>query len=478
VQSDGLLDARVIYLLRLMARQAACDWRRRDELVQAFGALTREASESGRPIEAPELLFWSLSVPVDTAERMSLAQGVAGGFERRAASIESRPSPRDNDVPIRIGYVSPDFRAHAVGILIQDLLRAHDRSRFQVFAYSLAPDDGSDVRRKIMSGVDTFRDFSSLSDDAIAQRIADDGIDVLVDLAGYTDFGRSGVFARRPAGVQVNYLGYAGTLGAGYIDYAIVDSVACPAGSEQQWTEKLVRLPTVFSPSGSAEIPTHPARQRADVGLPVSGFVFCCFANNYKIDPSIFDVWMRIQRRVPNACLWLTLSHPEVEANLKREAQVRGVEPERVVFAARESLPAYLARYRLADLFLDTRWFNAHTTAIDALRCGVPVLTLAGETMSSRLGASVLTAAGLSELITGSTEEYEARAVELASNSDLLRGLRDTLWTSVRDSALFDTPARARELEAAYIEMVSRRRRGLPPASFMVNARPAKPAWF
>jgi predicted O-linked N-acetylglucosamine transferase (SPINDLY family) len=367
---------------------------------------------------------------------------------------------------------------HPVGWLIQELLCLHDRSRFEVVAYSVGPDDDSEVRGRIAAGVDRFRDMAKQSDRDIAHQIATDGIDVLVDLAGYTDHARCGVFALRPAGVQVNYLGYAGTSGASYLDYAIVDSIVCPPGVDQWWAEKLVRLPRVFSPSGSAETPALSPRQRSEVGLPASGFVFCCFVNNYKIDPSIFDVWMSILRHVPDACLWLTASHPETKANLSMQASSRGISPERLVFAGRERLSDYLARYPLADLFLDTRWFNAHTTAIDALRSGVPVLTLAGETMSSRLGASVLTAAGMPDLITNSLQEYQARAVELALNPDSLAALRQRLRTALRISTLFDTQARVRELEAAFSEMVERHRQGLAPAAFKVNARTPIPAWY
>jgi len=325
--------------------------------------------------------------------------------------------------------------------------------------------------------VDCLRDVADLSDDAVAQRIADDGIDVLVDLAGYTLGSRTGVFARRPAPVQVNYLGYAGSLGGEYIDYAIVDAVICPPRSDGDFTEKLVRLPTTFSPAG-AQLPSRPARQRIEAGLPDSGFVFCCFTSNYKIDPSIFDTWMEILTRAPASCLWLAQSHGQTRDNLNREAEARGVDPCRVIYAPLETYSAYLARYDLADLFLDTRWFNAHTTAIDALRCGVPVLTVAGEAMCSRLGASVLQAAGLPELITHSLDEYKTRAIELATDHAAFAALRDKLKRMLPDSALMDMQGRARELEAAYLEMVKRQRAGLVPDAFYVKAIAQRFNWF
>jgi predicted O-linked N-acetylglucosamine transferase (SPINDLY family) len=477
VPGEDRMDTRGLYLLRMMARHGACDWRRADELAERFEVLIAAAANSRWPIEMPELAFSSLSRPFRTETRLTLARSVAAGFARRAVGHEPVRSANAARDRIRVAYVSPDFRFHAVGLLLQDLFKQHDRARFEIFAYSLEPDDGSDIRKRIVSGVDHWRDVGSLSDDAIAQRIADDAIDVLVDLAGYTKGARAGVFARRPAAVQVNYLGYAGSLGAAYVDYAIVDNVLCPAGSDISWSEKLVRLPAAFAPAGT-EIPRDLVRRRADVGLPDSGFVFCCFASNHKIDPSIFGTWMSILTQVKKACLWVSESDPQTRQNLSREAKVRGVDPRRLIFAAPESFPAYTARYGLADLFLDTRWFNAHTTAIDALRCGVPVLTLAGETMPSRLGASVLNAAGLPELITRSLEEYEARAIELARSPLTLEALRDKVRRTLPGSALLDTQARARELETTYSEMVRRRRQGLAPEAFNVNAAPHRFNWF
>ena len=477
VQGDSGLDVRVLYLLRLFARREVCDWRREDELVSRFTDLVTEAVSSRHPIEAPELLFSSLSVPIDPGVRLALARSVADGFARRAHGSQTRRLPRASRDRVRVGYMSPDLRQHAVGVLVQDLFRCHDRSRFEIFAYSLSPDDGSEVRRTIASELDHIRDIGQWTDDAIAQRIADDSIDILVDLAGYTKGARTGVFARRPADIQVNYLGYAGSSGGRYIDYAIVDPVICPAGSDSGWTEKLVRLPAVFSPAGGP-IPSHPPRDRAELGLPDSSFVFCCFAGNHKIDPSIFSTWMSILKELPATRLWLNESRPETREHLGRAAEARGVDPQRLVFSPHETFGAYMARYGLADLFLDTRWFNAHTTAIDALRCGVPVITLAGETMPARLGATVLRAAGLPELITHSLDEYEARALELARDPATFGALRDKVRRAVPSSALVDTQARARELEAAYAEMVRRHRQGLAPESFTVNAVPQRFNWF
>jgi protein O-GlcNAc transferase len=477
LSGESRLDTRALYLLRLLARNDACDWRRRDELAEQFEIQMQAAARSARPIEMPELAFSSLSMPLPHDTRRALVRAVGAGFARRAAGRRPARAVQAAHDRIRVGYVSPDFRLHAVGLLLQDLFRLHDRARFEIVAYSLAPDDRSAVRETIVSGVDRLHDVADLSDDAIAQRIADDGIDVLVDLAGYTLGSRSGVFARRPAPVQVNYLGYAGSLGAEYIDYAIVDAVLCPPQSDRDFTEKLVRLPTTFSPAG-AELPSRPARQRIEAGLPDSGFVFCCFTSNYKIDPGIFDTWMEILARVPTSCLWLAQSHGHTRDNLNREAQARGVDPRRLIFAPLEAYSAYVARYDLADLFLDTRWFNAHTTAIDALRCGVPVLTVAGEAMCSRLGASVLHAAGLPELITHSLDEYKARAIELATHRAAFVALRGKLKRTLPGSALMDTQTRTHELEAAYLEMVKRQRAGLAPEAFYVKAIPQRFNWF
>ncbi len=467
------VDPRAIYLERTFQRLTRCDWTGRDEYLANFSSFVLEAPDRALDAGLMPLAYHALTLPLAPEVQLIVARRLADGFSQRAAAHGPLLGPRSSGQRIRLGYMSPDFRIHPVGLLTQDLFRLHDRSRFEVIAYSLAPDDGSDVRRKIVAGVDAFREVAGLSDEVIARRVADDGIDVFVDLAGYTDLARSPVFARRPAGIQVNYLGFAGSLGAEYMDYAIVDAVTCPAGSERYWVEKLVRLPTVFAPSGGSEVPVHPGRQRRELGLPDAGCVFCSFANAYKIDPSIFGTWMRILERVPRACLWLMQSHPDVPLNLRREAQSRGIDPERLLFVAREPLPGYLARYQLADLFLDTRWFNAHTTAMDALRCGVPVLTIAGGTMASRLAASVLSALDLPELIADTLQQYEENAVSLALAPGRLDAVREKLKRNRHRSPLFDLGRRVRELEAAYAEMFVRRQKGLAPEPFAVAPQPA-----
>ena len=465
------IDPRAIYLERTYQRMSRCDWAGRDEYLATFSSFILESPDRSLDPGLRPLAYHALSLPLAPEVQLTAARRLAMGFVEQAAEQGPLLGPRSARQRIRLGYVSPDFRIHAVGLLVQDLFRLHDRSRFEVFAYSLAPDNGSDVRRKIVAGVDCYRDVTGLSDEAIARRIADDGIDILLDLAGYTDSARCGVFARRPAGIQVNYLGYAGSLGATYMDYAIVDPVICPAGSDRYWTENLVRLPAVFSPGGS-EVPVDPVRPRRDLGLPDAGFVFCSFTNAYKIDPSIFDTWMRILDRVPGACLWLAQHHPDVSFNLRREAQARGIDPGRLIFAAQEPLSVYLARYQVADVFLDTRWFNAHTTAMDALRGGVPVLTVPGATMASRLAASTLRALDLPDLIADTLEELEEKAVSLAVDPGRLDAVRERVRRNRYRAALLDLGRRVRELEAAYVEMFSRRFAGVAPESFAVPPQP------
>lgn len=461
------VDPQVVYLERTYQRLGRCDWAGREDYLATFSSFALEAPE--RPLDPGlrPLAYHPLSLPLPPEVQFTVARRLAEGFSRQAAGQGPLIGPRSTDQRIRLGYISPDFRTHAVGLLMQDVFRLHDRSRFEVFGYSLVAGDGSDVRRKIESGVDSHRDVTGLSDEAIARCIADDGIDILIDLAGYTDHARCGVFARRPAGIQVNYLGYAASLGAAYIDYAIVDPIVCPPGSERYWTEKLVRLPTAFAPAGS-DSPVGPVRSRSELGLPDTGFVYCCFANSYKIDPTVFDTWMKILGRVPGACLWLAQNHRDTMLNLRREAQSRGIDPGRLVFVPLEPVPAYLARYRIADVFLDTRWFNAHTTVMDALRSGVPVLTVAGETAASRLAASVLHALEMPDLIAATLEELEEKAVALALDPGRLDAVRERVKRNRYRAPLFDLGRRVRELEAAYVKMFIRRQRGLQPAAFAV----------
>jgi predicted O-linked N-acetylglucosamine transferase (SPINDLY family) len=436
--------------LALVARRL-CDWEGDDErtasLVAQVERLVRTQPERGLPALALEVL------PIPAPLRLAVARHLGAGLERQTAAARARnrfrhaPAQRE-PARLRIGYVSPDFRTHAVGALVADLFRHHDRGAVDVHAYSLVDVDDA-IARRVRAGVDVFRDVSRETPETIAQRIHADRIDVLVDLAGYTTFSRPAIFALRPAPVQVHWLGHLGTLGADFLPYVLADERAVPEELGDQFSETIATLPRGFVPASPMAIaPTPP---RAELGLPEDAFVFCCMNGLYKLDARTFAVWMRILARVPGSVLWLPdEGSSTARANLARAATQRGVDPTRLSFAPRAPLPHYLARYRAADLFLDTFAYNAGSTAVGALSAGLPVLTVPGDRFVSRMGASLCAAAGIPEAICADAAEYEQRAVAWASTRDDLSRVRKRL-AEARDSApLFDLARFARQLESAY----------------------------
>jgi predicted O-linked N-acetylglucosamine transferase (SPINDLY family) len=371
---------------------------------------------------------------------------------------------------IRIGYVSGEFRYQATSILMAELFERHDKERFALYAFDNGWDDGSSLRARINRACDEVIDISGLGDLAAAAVIRQKEIDILVDLNGYFGADRTGVFALRPAPVQVNYLGFPGTMGADYMDYIIADAVVIPPDERAFYTEKVVYLPDAYQANDTRRRAAERVPTRAEFALPDQGFVFCCFNNTYKIAPDVFDVWMRLLGKVEGSVLWL-LQHNEVTPrNLRREAEQRGVAPQRLVFATGIPLEEHLARHRLADLFLDTLPYNAHTTANDALWAGLPLVTCAGTTFPGRVATSLLRAVGLDELTTSSLEDYEALALKLAQEPELLASVRAKLVRNRDTSALFDAARFARHIEAAYTGMWERAQRGEPPESFAVEA--------
>jgi predicted O-linked N-acetylglucosamine transferase (SPINDLY family) len=369
---------------------------------------------------------------------------------------------------LRIGYFSADFHGHATASLTAELFEIHDRSRLELTAFSLGPDTQDEMRRRLEPAFDRFLDVRARSDSDIALLARDLGIDIAVDLGGFTRGGRPGIFALRAAPVQVSYLGYLGTMSADYIDYLIADETIVPAAHREHYREKIVCLPSYQANDSKRRIAAK-RFARGELGLPETGFVYCCFNSTYKITPGTFDTWMRILRRVPGSVLLLLGGAEALQANLRREAHERGIAPQRIVFGARLPAPEYLARYRAADLFLDTLPYNAGTTASDALWSGLPVLTCMGEAFASRIGASLLHAVGLPELITATAQQYEELAVELASRPQRLAGLRAKLSGDLRRTPLFNTVAFARHLEAAYARMAERARAGLAPEHLRID---------
>ncbi|NDP41338.1 MAG: tetratricopeptide repeat protein [Aromatoleum sp.] len=369
---------------------------------------------------------------------------------------------------IRVAYLSADFHDHATAYLMAELFETHDRRRFDVAAVSFGPDPRDEMRERLRCAFGDFVDVRARTDREVAAMLRAREIDIAVDLKGFTRDSRTGIFAHRPAPIQVNYLGYPGTMGADYIDYVVADGQVLPSAHDAWFSERIVRLPDTYQVNDSKRSIAERTPSRAEAGLPDAAFVFCCFNNSYKLTPAIFDIWMRLLQAVPGSVFWLLEGNAAASRNLRREAERRGVGQERLVFAPRMDLPRHLARHRLADLFLDTLPLNAHTTASDALWAGLPVLTCMGSAFAARVGGSLLNAAGLPELITHRLDEYEAMALKLATMPALLAGLRARLEHTRATAPLFDTERFRRHIESAYIGMWERYQRGEPPESFAV----------
>jgi predicted O-linked N-acetylglucosamine transferase (SPINDLY family) len=369
---------------------------------------------------------------------------------------------RTKNPKIRIGYFSADFKNHPVAFLIAHLFETHDRSRFETYAFSLI-EAKDEMRGRLIKAFDYFMNVEAQSDVQIAQLARSLNIDIAIDLTGFTHDSRTGIFSYRAAPIQVNYLGYPGTLGADYMDYIIADKTLIPSESHACYSEKIVYLPNSYQVNDRQRIISDKQFTRQELDLPEAGFVFCCFNNNYKILPATFASWMRILKNVEDSVLWLLQDNPWVAENLKREAMNHGVEASRLIFAGRMPPSEHMARHRQADLFLDTSPYNAHTTASDALWAGLPVLTLMGQSFASRVAASLLNAIGLPELITNTQEEYEALAIELALNPKKLAGIKLKLANNRLTTPLFDTPLFTKNLEAAYIKMYEQYQSGFKP---------------
>jgi len=425
------------------ARLRACDWRDIEELGGRVEALVME-----RP-DAPVAPFSFLQLSGEPALQLHCARNWSAHRVRRLPVLPARGA-RKRKNRLRVGYLSSDFRDHAVGNLVGDLFGAHDRQVFEIFAYSSGPDDGSRVRQRVREGAEHFADVAAMDDEALAGRIRQDAIDILVDMNGYTEFSRSAVLSARPAPVQMSYLGYPGSLGSAFVDYVVADAFVLPQGLRRHYDEGLLALAPCYQPSpdwnmGERDI----SALRAEHGLPLHAFVFACFNNPYKIRPDIFDAWMRILRATQGSVLWLPAFSQAACANLRSQARLRGVDAERLIFAPVVSFPRHSARLPAADLFLDTHPYSAGATANQTLGCGVPLLTLVGECYVSRMAGSVLRTLGLDELIASDLEGYVSRALQLSADSGRLADLRAHLREA--GAELFRASAGARALERAYL---------------------------
>jgi predicted O-linked N-acetylglucosamine transferase (SPINDLY family) len=398
--------------------------------------------------------FRSLSLPVSAADQRRIAEAHAAAI--RPAVVLDTPPGGSPAAPVHVAYLSPDFRDHPVGHLLAGLFARHDRARVRVTAYAIGPADTSSWRRRIAADADAFVDLAGLDDAAAARRIHADGAHILVDLAGHTEYARPRIAASRPAAVTVAWLGYPGTTGAPFVDYLLADWTVIPPGAEADFTETVVRLPVPYQANDDAQR-VEPAPVRGRCGLPEGVPVLCCFNAAYKITPDAFDAWARIMGRVPPAVLWLLGTEPEVEANLRAAAAARGIDPGRLVFAGRLPKAAHLGRLALADVFLDTWPYNAHTTASDALRVAVPVVTMAGATFASRVAASLLRGAGAPQLVAPDLAAYEDTAVRLLLDPPSLAAAK----RAVREGSarLLDTAAFVRHLEQAFSTMLAAGRR-------------------
>lgn len=464
------LDPFTLYLDAMYEAQEKCFWDYRAEYINTWNEAIENRNENG-VIRNAEFSFHILSLHITAENRLCYTRNLTEGVQDLAWLEGSQPftyntTPRDK---IRIGYCSSDFRMHPTGLLSKQIYGLHNKEQFEIYIYSFfnAPQKNH-VRAAVENDATVFRDVSELSDREFAQQINQDEIDILIDLNGYTAKLRSKVFAMRPAPIQVSYLAYLQSMGADFIDYVLLDGIVCPPKKEKDWQEKVARLPHSFYVYDTDTSCAPINKTRAEFGLPKDGMVYCCLNTNYKIEPEIFTVWMNVLKAVPNSVLWLVSNDELTIANLQNEAAKRGVAGERIVFA--EPLPhaEHLLRYQLADLFIDTFWYGGHTTGLDAMWQGLPVLCCVGEVPTSRVGASYQYVLEMPEMVAESFEEYQAKAIYYGTNPEALKKVKQKLKEKIRTTPLFDTPLTVKHIEKAYQMMWQRYQDGLPPATFDV----------
>ncbi len=461
---DGKVASRVVWNL-LQTRLTLCDWHD----IDYWQALIKNEEALGWQTASP---FAALSILGSPAQQLDHNRR----YVTRWLPANKAPLWQGEIYAhrrLRVGYFSSDLRNHAVAYLTAGLFEQHDRERFEVHAFYFGPVNDDPWHLRLKSAFEQFHAVSELSERELATLIRKLEIDILVDLNGHTQGARTDVLAMRPAPLQVNYIGYPGSMGADYIDYIIADPIVIPAEGRTHYSEKTVWLPDTFQANDNRKEIADTARSRAELGLPEQGFVFCCFNNSYKITPAEFAIWMRLLQQVAGSVLWLAEADPVATANLRQEATRRGVDAQRLIFTERMPLADYLASYRQADLFLDTFGYNAGTTASDALWAGLPVLTCLGETFAQRMAGSLLNAIGLPELVTKSPSEYEMLALALATDPTRLAVLRDRLANNRARAPLFDTRRFTRHLEQAYLAMQQRVDAGLLPDHLVIAGEPS-----
>lgn len=444
----------------LHAKMHLCDWSNLDSRIADLAAKIRQARNVTPPFPVLPLIDYP------PLQRQAAETWVR---EKHPPSRLLPPiAKRARHERIRVGYFSGDYRDHPVSLLTAEMFERHDRSRFEVNAFSFGPDTQDQMRKRMERAFDRFIDVRGKSDLDVAQLARNMQLDIAVDLAGFTEGCRPNIFALRAAPLQVSYLGYLGTVGAPYMDYLIANPTIIPLEHQRHYAEKIVYLPS-YQANDSTRVISDKRFSREELGLPRTGFVFCCFNASYKILPEIFNRWMRILRQVKDSVLFLLGDGMTAQRNLRREAVARGVAADRLVFGKRLPSPEYLARYRTADLFLDTLPYNAGTTASDALRAGLPVLTHMGESFAARVAASLLNAIGLPELVTTTQEQYEATAIRIASEPARLAQFKDRLHRNRLTMPLFNTEQFTRHLEHAYRQMHERYQADLSPEHIYVT---------
>lgn len=439
----------------LHTKMQICDWSNAEDQVMDVADRIQREEKATAPFA---FLARSSSLPL---QRKAAEIWVRSKYPLNLAPGSIRKRARHGK--IRIGYFSADFRNHPVSLLTAELFETHDRTRFEVSAFSTGPDTKDEIRSRLIGAFDRFIDVRNHPDRSVAEQARNLEIDIAIDLGGHTQDSRTGIFAMRAAPLQVNFLGYAGTMGAAYMDYLFADHTIIPESHRRHYSEKIAYLPS-YQPNDSRRAISAKVFHRQEFGLPQTGFVFCCFNNHYKITPGVFDVWMRILKQVAGSVLWLTGGHDIAAGNLRKETSLRGIAAERLIFAKpMPLLEEHLARHRLADLFLDTLPFNAHTTASDALWAGLPLLTCTAEAFASRIAASLLHAVDLPELVTSTQAEYEALAIALATDPGRLRQIREKLERNRLTTPLFDAKSFTRHIEDAYVQMYERYQADLTP---------------
>lgn len=448
-------DFEYLYGARLDTKMQICDWN------DADAQIARLAEKIRRNEKAVQSFSVLALIGSPSLQRKAAELWVNDKHPPRPALARIAKRPRHKR--IRIGYFSSDFHNHAIAYLIAELIERHDRGWFDVVAFSFGQNKEDEMRKRLTAAFDRFIDVRDKTDKEVALLSRESEIDIAIDLNGFTQDSRAGIFSHRAAPLQVNYLGYPGTMAAGYIDYLIADKTLIPAASQRHYSEKIAYLPYSYQVNDGKRSIADREFRRKELDLPESGFVFCCFNNNYKIMPETFDSWMRILKRVEGSVLWLIEDNPAAANNLRREAEHRSVSGERLIFAKRLPLAEHLARHRAADLFIDTLPYNAHTTASDALWAGLPVLTCTADAFASRVAASLLNAIAMPEMITATRAEYETLAVELATNHERLAQLRQKLERNRLTTPLFDARLFATHIEDAYSQMFERYCADLPP---------------